>query len=183
MSRLPVLPVLLSTALPITAALAAESARDGVAIEAGSGYHVDMARLSLNREWERKWFTDHSWVLGGYWDLSLGAWHAHNPAGGNHDVTDVGITPVWRVTERERSAIAPYGELAVGAHYISEHRIYSGRDMSTHFQFGDHVGAGVSFGEQHAWDLGLRLQHMSNAGLKNPNPGINFYQIRAGYHF
>lgn len=170
------------TALALLPARADEP-RDGVAFEAGYGYHVDMARISVNREWSQHWFTDHSVILGGYWDASLGEWHPHNPAGGNHDVVDLGITPVWRITERERSAIAPYAELAVGAHYISDHRIYNGRNMSTHFQFGDHVGAGVSLGEQHAWDIGVRLQHLSNAGLKNPNPGINFYQIRAGYHF
>jgi lipid A 3-O-deacylase len=142
-----------------------------------------MARASVNREWEQRWFSDRDWVLGGYWDLSVGHWHAHNPEGGNHDVGDVGVTPVFRVTERVRSAYAPYAELAVGIHYLSEHRIYAGRDMSTHFQFGDHVGLGVSFGAQQAWDLGVRLQHLSNAGLKNPNPGINFYQVRAAYHF
>ncbi len=186
MPRLPLAALSLSAAIAaflLQTPAHAQEARDGLAFEAGYGYHVDMARVSVNREWTEKWFTDHSWVLGGYWDASLGEWHAHNPAGGNHDVVDFGITPVWRVTERERSPIAPYAELAVGAHYISEHAIYTGRNMSTHFQFGDHVGLGVSLGEQHAWDLGVRLQHLSNAGLKNPNPGINFYQVRAGYHF
>ncbi len=157
--------------------------RDGVAVEGGYGYHVDMARFTLTRDWQAPILTGERWAISPYWDLALGHWNPHNPAGGNHAVTDVGVTPVFRVTERERSAIAPYAELAVGLHYISDHRIYTGRDMSTHFQFGDHAGVGVSFGEKQAFDLGLRLQHLSNAGLKNPNPGINFYQVRAAYHF
>lgn len=175
--------VLLSAVLAPPPAIAAETGRDGVALETGTGYHVSMARVSVNREWDGAVAGGQDWVLGGYWDVSLGEWHPHNPAGGNHDVTDFGFTPVWRFTGRDRPAVAPYAELAVGVHYISQHDIYRGRDMSTHFQFGDHVGAGLSFGEHHAWDLGVRFQHLSNAGIKNPNPGINFYQIRAGYHF
>jgi hypothetical protein len=27
----------------------------------------------------------------------------------------------------------------------------------------------------------LRLQHLSNAGLRNPNPGINFLMLRLAY--
>ena len=158
-------------------------ARDGIALESGTGNHVEMARVSFNREFDQVWFADRDWVVGSYLDGSIGQWHAHNAAGDDHVINDFSITPVLRATERVRSAWAPYAEVGVGAHYISDHHIYRGRDMSTHFQFGDHVGVGFSFGEQLAWDLGLRFQHISNAGMKNPNPGINFYQVRAGYHF
>jgi hypothetical protein len=157
--------------------------RDGVAVEIGYGYHTDMGRINYNREWSEPLYTTGSLAIGGYWDFSLGYWHPHNPAGGNNDVVDLGITPVFRLTEKVRSNIAPYFEAAVGGHFISEHAIYTGRNMSTNFQFGDHVGIGVSLGDKHEWDVGLRLQHLSNAGIKNPNPGINFYQARVGYHF
>jgi hypothetical protein len=45
------------------------------------------------------------------------------------------------------------------------------------------VAAGVSFGDQLQWDVAARLQHFSNAGINNPNPGINFFQLRVDYHF
>ena len=159
-------------------------AADAVSVEAGYGYHTDMARLSWSRAWDARWFADSAWFLSGYWDAGIGRWMPHNAAGGNHDVTDLGFTPVWRLRPSGTLApISPFLEAAVGVHYISDHQIYTGRDMSTHFQFGDHVGAGVSFGDHHDWDLMARLQHLSNAGLQNPNPGINFYQIRLSHWY
>ncbi len=159
-------------------------AADAVSVEAGYGYHTDMARVAWSRAWDARWFTDSAWFLSGYWDVALGRWTPHNPAGGNHDVTDFGLTPVWRLRPTDGSGtVVPFVEAAVGFHYISDHQIYNGRDMSTHFQFGDHVGAGLSFGEHHDWDIMARLQHLSNAGLQNPNPGINFYQIRLSHWY
>jgi hypothetical protein len=32
-------------------------------------------------------------------------------------------------------------------------------------------------------DLGYRYQHLSNAGLGDSNPGINFHLVRLAYHF
>jgi hypothetical protein len=31
------------------------------------------------------------------------------------------------------------------------------------------------------YDLSLRFQHLSNAGISNPNPGINFLELRMSY--
>ncbi len=154
-------------------------AADGISVEAGYGYHTVMERLSWSRTWDKRWFNDQSWNLTGYWDVGVGRWTPHDAAGGNHDVNDFGITPVWRIVPAQSSgSVVPFAELAVGAHYISDHEIYNGRNMSTHFQFGDHVGAGLSLGPKHDWDVMLRFQHLSNAGLQNPNPGMNFYQMR-----
>ncbi|TSB44416.1 acyloxyacyl hydrolase, partial [Alkalicoccobacillus porphyridii] len=32
-------------------------------------------------------------------------------------------------------------------------------------------------------DLGVRLQHYSNGGIKHPNGGVNLALVRAAYHF
>jgi lipid A 3-O-deacylase len=159
-------------------------ASDAISIEAGYGYHTDMGRIAWSRAWDQRWFADSPWFLSGYWDVALGRWTPHNAAGSNHDVTDFGLTPVWRLRPSQYyGSISPFVEAAVGFHYISDHQIYAGRDMSTHFQFGDHVGAGLTLGEHHDWDVMLRLQHLSNAGLQNPNPGINFYQVRLSHWY
>ncbi len=158
--------------------------RDGVAFEVGEGDHTDMARISIDHSWDKKWFTNHAWSLGGYWDFSVGKWNPHAASGGNHEVNDYSITPVWRVSPTQsNSSFIPFMELGVGAHYITNHDIYADRQMSTNFQFGDHVGAGVTLGQQHDWDVMVRFQHLSNAGIQNPNPGINFLQLRVGHWF
>ena len=52
--------------------------------------------------------------------------------------------------------------------------------FSTRFQFGDHLGIGYRF---ERYDVAVRFQHLSNGGMRNPNPGINFLLLRLQYHF
>lgn len=156
----------------------------GLALEAGEGNHTDIARISVSRDWGVNWTTERlpSLSFGGFWDLSAGRWNPHANSGENHEVNDISITPVWCIYPRNMSgSIIPFAEAAVGFHYLSHHDIYNGRQMSTHFQFGDHVGAGVAFGDQHQWEALARFQHLSNAGIQNPNPGINFLELRLAY--
>ena len=77
---------------------------------------------------------------------------------------------------------SPYLEAAIGFHVISDLQIDYDRSFSTRFQFGDHVGVGMRFGPRDRYDVGLRLQHLSNGGIRKPNPGIDFLQLRFQYH-
>jgi len=156
---------------------------DAISIEAGYGDHTNMERLSLSHAWETRWFTDHMWSLGGYWDAGIGTWNPHAATGGNQVTTDFSITPVWRARQTKIGGLTPFVELAVGVHYLSQSRIFYDKNMSTHFQFGDHIGAGVTVGEKQDWDVMDRFQHLSNGGIQNPNPGINFLQLRVGHWF
>jgi hypothetical protein len=78
----------------------------------------------------------------------------------------------------QREAI--YVEGAIGFHLVST-RISAARVFSTAFQFGDHLGAGMRFGPGRRYDLGMRVQHLSNGGVRSPNPGINFVLVRLQY--
>jgi hypothetical protein len=78
--------------------------------------------------------------------------------------------------------VGPFIEAAVGFHLLS-HTSIGDRRMSTAFQFGNHIGVGYRFGAKAHYELGYRFQHLSNASIKRPNPGINFHQIRLQYHF
>ena len=148
---------------------------DGVSVEAGSGSGVDMWRLGAQWKWQKKWFTGGDWHVGGYWDAQIGQWN------GASNITDFGLTPTFRL---ERTAgYGPYLEGAIGFHYLTEKQITSAKRFGSNFQFGDHVGAGYRFGDKGRFDLSLRFQHLSNAGIKKPNPGINFTQLRFQYHF
>ena len=53
-----------------------------------------------------------------------------------------------------------------------------GKQFSTQFNFGDHIGVGRVYGEHRQNELMLRVQHFSNAGIARPNPGENFVQLR-----
>ncbi len=156
---------------------------DGVALELGNGNGADMGRVGLVWDWGKKWFAEGDWHVGGYWDVSLGYWDAHSSAGGNNDIVDVGVTPVFRLQQNTLSGLAPYVEGGIGLRLLSATQVNADRKLGSAFQFGDHVGVGLRFGSKGQYDLGYRYQHLSNGGIKDPNQGINFNQIRFTYRF
>ncbi|MFQ6003800.1 MAG: acyloxyacyl hydrolase, partial [Candidatus Zixiibacteriota bacterium] len=70
--------------------------------------------------------------------------------------------------------IFSYLEAGIGISYLSEKRI-KGRDLSSHFQFEDRIGIGAKIGKQKRHDLNFRYMHYSNAGIKQPNDGIDIF--------
>jgi lipid A 3-O-deacylase len=166
----------LAALLALAACSLPASAIDSASVEVGQGNGVDMWRIGAQWKWQRKWLAGAGWHLGGYWDAQLGAWKGRN------QLVDVGITPVFRFQESSPGRISPYLEAAIGFHLLSKKRIDS-RRFGSAFQFGDHVGAGLRFGTRGRYDLSLRYQHLSNGGIRKPNPGINFTQLRFQLHF
>ena len=71
----------------------------------------------------------------------------------------------------------PYLEAGIGVHLLSHVRINNDRDLSTAFQFGENAGAGIAFGENHRFELGVYVQHESNASIKEPNPGLTYLGV------
>ena len=170
-------------AIAVTAALISTPAGavDGVSVEYGQGNGTDLGRVGVQWDWNKKWLQTGDWHLGGYWDLSAGYWNASNvPVGRNSSIIDIGLTPVFRVQQNDMRGF--YGEIAVGFHLLS-HTTIGNKTLSTAYQFGDHLGAGYRFGDKGQYDLSYRYQHLSNGGIKKPNNGINFNQVRFQYHF
>lgn len=155
-------------------------AANGFAAEAGRGTGAEMGRIA----WQ--WYRDEpiwqgkQWQIVSYWDAGIGQWHRNSVSGQNEDITEIGLAPVFRFQTGDRSGL--YLEGAVGVHFLSETSL-GPRQFSTSFQFGDHVGVGLRLGRRGQYDLSFRYQHLSNGGIKKPNDGINFNQIRLQYHF
>jgi hypothetical protein len=156
---------------------------DGLSVELGRGNATDTARIGAIWDFNQSWFTDGDWQVTGFWEATAGTWRGHSNTGGNHIITELGLSPVFRFQEKHPVGIAPYLEGSIGFHLIDLTYIYNNRKFGSAFQFGDHLGFGVRFGEQQQFDLGYRLQHLSNGGIKQPNQGINFSQIHFSYHF
>ncbi len=109
-------------------------------------------------------------------EYSLGMMRA--PAGkSDRDLAHVGITSFARWWFVPNTG----AELGVGANVFSGTRL-GDKDISTAFQFGSSVGLFHRL-EGAPWLLGLRLTHYSNAGIKEPNAGQNYIQLRASYVF
>jgi hypothetical protein len=121
--------------------------------------------------------------VGGYWDLNLGYWDNRSAARTNSSITEIGFTPVFRFQQNGITGPSPYAELGVGFHFLSTTSVSTERQFGSSFQFGDLVGVGVRLGDKGQYDIGYRYEHLSNAGIKHPNQGINFNQVRFQYHF
>jgi lipid A 3-O-deacylase len=99
-------------------------------------------------------------------------WQKYNTAYGG------GFSPLglkWDFATRGR--VAPYLELNGGTLFTDKDVPpgTSSVNFTSAAAFGFHL-----FGEKYAWSLEARYMHISNAGLSNPNPGINTVQVRLG---
>jgi lipid A 3-O-deacylase len=161
------------------------AALDGVALEYGQAdsLGVELVRAALQWDWKVQWLPNGNWHLGGYWDVSAGYWFNNQPVPTNSGLWDFGVTPIFRIEQTVRSPVSPYIEFGVGAHLLSSTSVSPDKRFSTAFQFGSLVGFGARFGPNHAYELGYRYQHLSNADIKAPNDGIEFHEIRLGYWF
>lgn len=155
-------------------------ALDSVSIELGAGDHTKMMRIGTQWQWNKRWWQSNGTHIGGYWDLTLARWHGDRfklVPGATQNLTAIGITPVFRFQSDSLKGF--YGEAGIGAHLLSELYDNNGHQLSTAFQFGDHLGIGYVF--QNKLDLGLKILHFSNGSIKKPNDGVNFMAIRLSY--
>lgn len=123
---------------------------------------------------------------GGRWDFhgeaSLGRWFARGDDDAHRAFTQFGLTPVARY------GFAPgrvdwFAEIGVGVKLIVPIFHSGDRHFSTAFNFGDHVAVGARFGALRVNEIALRVQHFSNGGVRQPNPGEDFVQLRYARHF
>ena len=98
---------------------------------------------------------------------------------------DASAMPVLRIEQVRANGKSPalYFELGVGFHLLSHTRLNSDRIFSTLFQFGEFIGPGILFGDRGQYQLGLRVEHISNAGIQNPNDGLTYGSAVFQYRF
>jgi lipid A 3-O-deacylase len=86
---------------------------------------------------------------------------------------DLNVTPIWR------SDLAwGYFEAGIGGYLLSKSIHNDENRVPSAFEFGSHVGVGLKLGPG---TLGIGLQHLSNAGIKQPNGGINLVLVQYTY--
>lgn len=134
------------------------------------------------------WDLPYHWVFAGgnlssYVEASYSNWQIRSvERAGISQLSQIALVPVLRYRPDEgRSSWFLEGGLGLSA----TSSIYRTRDkaFSTILNFGTHLAVGRSFGERKKHEIALRIQHFSNAGIKHPNPGENFVQVRYAYNF
>ena len=113
-------------------------------------------------------------------ELELAAWRVPKA----RDLLELGYSPVLRLERPLRGGQALlFVEGSIGARLLSHTRVAPERSLSTAFQFSDMLGVGVQWGALGRSTLGLRYQHVSNLGIKRPNPGLDFGQLYYTHRF
>lgn len=152
--------------------------RHRISLEGGYGYETTMWRVGTQHDWRKRRFAGGPWVGGVFVEATAGVWLAQSRFGGNRNIIDIGVTPVWQLLYERGGAFLPYVEAGVGFHHISETRLNNRVGLGTAFQFGDHAGIGVVVGRERRFDVTFRFQHLSNGGVRAPNHGVNFSSLR-----
>ncbi|WP_338798892.1 acyloxyacyl hydrolase [Acidovorax sp. DW039] len=146
----------------------------------------DVGLASVGLQWPWTWRRSlMGGALTGHWEVHLARWRVPEGTaepGVGRLWTQWALVPAlrWRPDEG-RSAWFVEGGIGVSVmdgHYATRHKAFS-----TRFNFTDHVGVGVSFGAQRQHELILLARHVSNGGIRKPNPGENFVQLRYSRSF
>jgi len=83
------------------------------------------------------------------------------------------FAPVF-VYEFGNGSVKPFVEAGIGVSVFSQTQI-EGNKLGSAFNFEDRLGLGVRFAGGH--EVSVRAIHYSNAGIKEPNDGIEAYSL------
>ncbi|WP_341317532.1 acyloxyacyl hydrolase [Paraburkholderia sp. IMGN_8] len=127
------------------------------------------------------------WEIGGYHFTLVGEahvayWDIQEDRAAHPNIWEFGLTPLFRFI-KSSGWVRPYIEAGAGVRMLSHVRETGDRTFSSSFQFAEIVGVGAQFGSRQQYQAGFRFQHLSNAGLEHPNPGINFSEVYLQYNF
>src|SRR6267143_2223815 len=158
-----------------SSALAAEPEWGLSVARSFDAHETDILRLTYRRPLEprdgARWWPQ---------QLQLGAsvWRVPD-LGGVTRRFDVNVTPVWRSDTALGGAARGYLEAGLGV-YLLSHTINNDTNrLPTSLEFGSHLGVGLQLGPQVT--VGFAVQHISNAGIKQPNGGISLYMLTASH--
>lgn len=182
-------PALLCSALLAAAltTLSAPTLAGEAMVVVGNGNAVDFLAVGYRTDPWKVWKYEGGGSLTAFGEAELAQWHGKEAqvAGTetNRNITSIGFKPVVRYAPFESQSFRPFIEAGLGAHLLSHTAINQNRHLPTVFEFGEILGVGAEFCPKLACSLSVRLQHVSNAGLKQPNNGITFTNVSFGYKF
>ena len=85
------------------------------------------------------------------------------------------VTPALRWMGPAVGAATLFTDLGLGVSLISQTRINRDRQFATTFQFNEHFGVGLAFGEKRRYEMAAYVRHVSNGSIKQQNDGETFF--------
>jgi lipid A 3-O-deacylase len=165
-------------------ALALDLSPDAAFAQVGFGTRgIHMAGVGLAWDWD---FTRmrRKAELSAHTEVMINRWRYPDGLGrGREQLTQYVLLPTLRM-RLDQGRSPWFLEVGIGATWLDRNPETSHGRFSTRWNFYDVVGVGHTYGGprgQH--EIGLRWNHVSNAGIRNPNPGQNFLQLRFAHRF
>lgn len=174
-TRLTALSLVIGSLFAAASAQAQGMTPASVFVQGGAG-PANIYSLNTGVIWPWAWKSEGGgWS--GYTELLVGAWSARAVGGGRDHFAHIALSPIFRYHfDGGKSPV--FFEGGIGLSLTSPKYITPTKTFSTTFNFADTLGMGYSFGQNWNQDITLRLQHISNASIKKPNPGEEFLQLR-----
>lgn len=172
-------PTLCSLSLLTNKMRAAKSTFQQVGFYAGVGRSAKTVDVIM---FGAKYLTDPLWTHEKYGmlqptlELFFANWDSEPGHTGITSLKEVGVAGTLRyfLSRHDGCAIRPFLEAGFGIHYLTEIRIEH-EELGQHIQFGSKIGIGLTLGDY--MDIVGRVRHLSNAGLSDPNWGINHVML------
>lgn len=151
-------------------------------LQLGVAQSTHQLSAGLDWDWGQQWSLGSGQVTG-YWEVSVAGWSYPSATGRRSAwLAQFGVVPVLRYRSDEGRSPWFY-EFGIGATVTTTLYETERKRFSSNFNFGDHLAIGRSFGPQNRQEWALRLEHFSNGGIKKPNPGENFVELRYTHRF
>nr|WP_242431768.1 acyloxyacyl hydrolase [Burkholderia ambifaria] len=146
-----------------------------------TSHDINKYELGINFNTPIQYGNPEGWLFRLQAEANIAGWNTRGETN-KRDLTELGLSPILRL-EKHGGHVVPFVEGSVGVRILSHAGTSDQHRMGSAFQFSDMVGVGVGLGKNAATEIGFRFQHISNAGIKEPNPGSNFYSGYVRYRF
>jgi hypothetical protein len=157
--------LVLTLALLAAPATAAEPQLGLLAARGTESKETDVVRLFYRHPLPAR----EEWWMPTHGQVGASAWRVPDIRGTTRRL-DLNATAIWRAPRAWG-----YFEAGFGGYLLSKTINNAENRLPSSWQFGSHIAIGINVGPG---ALGLGLQHLSNAGLKQPNGGIDLVLLQ-----
>jgi lipid A 3-O-deacylase len=174
---------LVATAVGLVANAASIASAQSVALSAGYAEQTNIFGIAVVWDAGSPLLERSDWRLTGHIELDvMDLQGRRSNTTGYQSLAAIGVTPIARF-EWPKEEHAPFIDVGIGINFFSHTTLQEEQNFGIALQFGELVGAGLRFGQKGAYEIGVRVEHMSNADIKFPNSGITMGLVRVAYHF
>lgn len=140
------------------------------------------ANIGVTLPWQKWTYALGSGQITGHWDLFASHWSSHMITDERQRSYVFGVIPSFR-WRGDQGQSAWFAQAGTGLAWSTAYYQSRDKQFSTRYNFATHLAVGANFGARREHEVMVRIEHFSNAGIKRPNPGENFLQLRYAHRF